>query len=234
MATSQLQRPSQVSEFAQACLQALASGRHGPRLSLGGAFGLAHYYEYRSTRDIDAWWVEPVGAEERQQIVHTLEAALRAFGQVRTRSWGDVVSVELGQGGQTVFSFQIARRSAQIQPPQPGPWPGGILVDSFADLVASKMTALVERGAPRDFRDIYVLCQAGRCNITGCWDLWLERQRLASEDADRARAVIAIRTHLARLEQARPLEQIADPEERSAAEQSRTWFITEFLHDVAG
>jgi predicted nucleotidyltransferase component of viral defense system len=30
-------------------------------------------------------------------------------------------------------------------------------IDSFGDLVASKMVALVERGAPRDFFDIFTL-----------------------------------------------------------------------------
>ncbi|MBI3760454.1 MAG: nucleotidyl transferase AbiEii/AbiGii toxin family protein, partial [Chloroflexi bacterium] len=164
--------------------------------------------------------------------VRTLEGALQPFGQARVRSWGDVVSVELSQHGKTVFSFQIARRSAGLQPPESGPWPGGIHVDSFADLVASKMVALVERGAPRDFRDIYMLCQSGHFDVEGCWDLWTKRQQLADEDSDRKRGMVAIRTHLARLEQARPLEQIDDAGQRTAAEQFRTWFITEFLKDV--
>jgi hypothetical protein len=226
-------RPTQISEYARACLDRLAASGLGQYLSLGGAFGLAHYYEYRSTRDVDAWWVEPVSGEERQRITHLLEETLRSYGQVRTRAWGDVVSVELMQEGRTVFSFQIAHRSGELQPPLPGPWPGGIRVDSLDDLVASKMTALVERGAPRDFRDIYMLCQSAHSDIAHCWQLWEERQRLAGELADHQRATLAIRTHLARLEQARPLGQIADAEERAMAGKLRTWFAEEFLHDFS-
>lgn len=225
-------RPAHLTEYAQICLDALASHSYGHRLSLGGAFGLSHYFEYRTTHDIDAWWVEPVTEEERRQVIRTLEEALRPFGQVRTRSWGDVASVELSQESKTVFSFQIARRSAQLQEPLPAPWPGGIKVDAFDDLVASKMAALVERGAPRDFRDIFTLCQRGWCDVNRCWSLWQERQTKAGEEADLRRAGLAIRTHLARIEQTRPLAGIADVEQRAVAKQLRQWFLEEFLHDL--
>ncbi len=65
-------------------------------------------------------------------------------------SRGDVVSVELLEGKRKVFSFQIAHRSAQLQPSVPLPWANSLL-DSFDDLVARKMVALIERGAPRTF-----------------------------------------------------------------------------------
>ena len=223
------QRPARISEYARACLDALAATDHGERVSLGGAFGLAHYFEYRNTNDIDSWWNEPVSADERSTITHALEQALATFGQVRMRSWGDVVSIELMQGNKTVFSFQIAQRSAGLEEPVTGVWPGGIRVDSFTDLVASKMVALVERGAPRDFRDIYMLCQAGKCTVDECWHWWHSRQSTAGENADRARAELAIRTHLARLEQARPLAQIADASQRQSAELLRRWFVNVFL-----
>ncbi|MDW8327292.1 MAG: nucleotidyl transferase AbiEii/AbiGii toxin family protein [Anaerolineales bacterium] len=226
-------RPKQVSPYAQACLQALTEGGLGRNLSLGGAFGLAHYYEYRTTHDVDAWWVEPVTGEVRQAIVATLEEALRPFGRVRTRTWGDVVSVELISNNKTFFSFQIARRSAELQAPTVGVWPGGIAVDSLPDLVAGKMTALVERGAPRDFRDIYTLCQAGVVSIARCWEWWEERQLLANENASRSRAKLALLSHLARLEQARPLDKIEDAVQRAEAERVRTWFSEEFLRDVS-
>lgn len=222
-------QPTQISEQALACLDAIAASGLGERLSLGGAFGLAHYFEYRSTYDVDAWWREPVTAEERQKIVRILEDALRRFGPVRTRAWGDVTSVELSDGKKTIFSFQIARRSAELQPPLTDVWPGNIGLDSFDDLLASKMTALVERGAPRDFRDIYVLCQNGYCDLAQCWAVWKTRQQLANMDADRERATVAICTHLARFAQARPLAAIVNADERTAAEKLRTWFNTEFV-----
>jgi hypothetical protein len=223
------QRPTQIAEPALACLDAIAASGLGERISLGGAFGLAHYFEYRPTHDVDAWWREPVTAEERHKIIRALEEALRRFGPVRTRVWGDVMSVELREGQKTVFSFQIARRSAELQTPVMDVWPGNIGLDSFDDLLASKMTALIERGAPRDFRDIYALCQYGCCDLAQCWQVWETRQRLASLDAGRERATLAICAHLARFAQARPLASIARADERAAAEKLRAWFKTEFV-----
>jgi hypothetical protein len=190
---------------------------------------LAHYFEYRITHDVDAWWREPVTTEERQRIIHLLEETLRRFGSVRTRVWGDVVSVEVSEGKKTKFSFQMARRSAELRTPIAEVWPGGIGLDSFDDLLASKMTALVERGAPRDFRDIYTLCQNGYCDLAQCWQVWEMRQQLANADISRERATVAVCAHLARFAQARPLASIADETERAAAEKLRTWFNTEFV-----
>jgi hypothetical protein len=227
--TLQPHRPQHMSEYAEACLLALSGQGLGKAISLGGAFGLAHYYEYRSTHDVDAWWMPEATAEERQQVAQVIQDALQSFGPVRVRMWGDVVSVELWQEGRTVFSFQVAHRSARLALPQPVPWVD-IWLDSFPDLVAAKMVALVERGAPRDFRDIYTLCQAGVTTAEQCWALWRQRQQLAGSDTDAARAHLAVQTHLARIAVHRPLNQITDPTERSAAEQVRTWFEMEFLN----
>lgn len=224
----QSRRPKHVPEYAEACLQALAASKLGENISLGGAFGLLHYLDYRSTHDVDAWWVPTATAEDRRRVISVLEAALKPFGEVKTRAWGDVVSVELLQEGKTVFSFQIARRSAQLEPSSLAEWTG-VLLDSFPDLVASKMVALVERGAPRDFRDIYALCHAGLTTPQQCWELWRHRQRLAGSDTDSNRARLAIETHMARIVQHRPLTQIEDPEKRMEAEQLRAWFAKEFL-----
>lgn len=43
--TLQPHRPQQMSEYAEACLLALSSQGLGRKISLGGAFGLAHYYD---------------------------------------------------------------------------------------------------------------------------------------------------------------------------------------------
>jgi hypothetical protein len=221
--------PKEVSPFARACLGALAANGLGRHLSIGGAFGLAHYHEYRPTHDVDAWWRESTGTEDRDAVVAALTSALESFGVTRTRAWGDVVSVELEQAGKTVFSFQIARRSAQIGAPIEGLWPGGVGLDSFDDLIASKMTALVERGAPRDFRDIHSVCGSGLCSVSQCWRLWETRQRLARQDADGSRARSAIMSHLSRLSLARPLERIADAGQRETAARLRAWYQNEFL-----
>lgn len=224
----QPRRPRHVPEYAEACLQALAARELGESISLGGAFGLSHYFDYRSTYDVDAWWVPAATAERQREVIQVIEAALKPFGQVKTRAWGDVVSVELMRGGKTVFSFQVARRSAQLEPSVPARWTN-VLLDSFPDLLASKMVALVERGAPRDFRDIHTLCQTGLTRPQQCWELWRRRQRLAGSDTDGARARLAIETHLTRIAQHRPLAQINDSKQRAEAQQVRAWFAEEFL-----
>lgn len=225
-------RPTHMPDYAEACLQALAANGLGEKISLGGAFGLLHYLDYRPTRDVDAWWVPSATVEDRRRVVRVVEATLRPFGQVKTRAWGDVISIELMRQGKTVFSFQIARRSAQLEPSTPAPWTN-MLLDSFPDLVAGKMVALVERGAPRDLRDIHALCQAGLTTPQECWELWRRRQQLASSDTNSARARLAVETHLARIAQHRPLREITDPTKRAEAEQVRSWFAQEFLDALA-
>ena len=115
-------RPTSISKYAQVCLEFLSNNDLARHISLGGAFGLAHYFEYRTTHDIDAWWVEPITQEEQHQAIQLVENSLRSFGEVRIRSWGDVTSVELAQEKKVVFSFQIARRSAKLNPPISSPW----------------------------------------------------------------------------------------------------------------
>lgn len=95
------------------------------------------------------------------------------------------------------------------------------------------MVALVERGAPRDFRDIYTVCQAGLTTPQECWGLWRRRQQLTKSDTGGDRARLAVQTHLARIAQHRPLGQIADPTRRAEAEDVRVWFEGEFLDALA-
>ncbi len=221
-------RPSRLTEQAVACLEALARRGLGRKISIGGAVGLSHYCDYRSTHDVDAWWTLEASEEDRRRVVEVIQETLQSFGTVRVRAWGDMVSVELLQEGQTVFSFQVARRSAQLEPSRPAPWVD-VLLDSLEDVVASKMVALVERGAPRDFLDIYTLCQANVMTPAQCWTLWREKEHRAGGDVDTARARLAVQTHLARIAVHRPLERIADPEERERARRVREWFAGEFL-----
>jgi hypothetical protein len=130
--------------------------------------------------------------------------------------------------GKTGFSFQVAIRSAQLEPTTTLPWVD-VALDSLPDLVASKMVVLVERGAPRDFRDIYTLCQEKLVSARESWRLWRERQQRAGSDPDPHRARLAIETHLSRIAQHRPLDTIAEPEQRAAAAGLRNWFAQEFL-----
>ncbi|WP_423224958.1 hypothetical protein [Candidatus Amarolinea aalborgensis] len=99
-------------------------------------------------------------------------------------------------------------------------------------MIASKMVALVERGAPRDFRDIYATCRAGLTTPSQCWALWRQRQMLSGSDTDATRARLALQIHLERIALLRPLTQIANLPDRSDAEQLRHWFAEEFVDDV--
>jgi predicted nucleotidyltransferase component of viral defense system len=220
-------QPSQLSPYAQACLDALALTKLAGRISLGGALGLFHYLDYRSTHDADAWWAEALTEAQKREVTQTLEKTLSAYGETRIRAWGDVVSVELARDGKTVFSFQIAARSTRLEESVSAGWID-VPLDSLADLIASKMTALVERGAPRDFLDIYTLCRAEVLSVNECWSLWQKRQTLSGSDADSARARLAVETHLERIALHRPLDQISDSTQREQARQVRDWYSNIF------
>ncbi len=222
------QRPEHMPDHAELCLEALVARDLGHRISLGGALGLFHYLDYRRTHDVDAWWHSETSEAERAQVVEVLRGTLEAVGTVRIRAWGEVVSIELLRGTKKVFSFQIAERSVQLEPSRPAPWVE-VLLDGFNDLVANKMVALVERGAPRDFRDVYAVCQADLTTPSECWRLWRERQRLAGVSTDGGRARLAVETHLSRIVRHRPLAGISDRSEREAAERARNWYRTELL-----
>jgi len=47
-------------------------------------------------------------------------------------------------------------------------WRTGPTAAADALIMASKMTALVERGAPRDLRDIHELCRRGLISVETC------------------------------------------------------------------
>jgi hypothetical protein len=222
-------RPSHLSEYAEKALEALAAQGLGHAISVGGALGLLHYLDYRFTHDVDAWWSPAATPDERDRVLRIVEAALQPYGEVRIKQWGEVVSLTLKRGGKSVFSFEIAARSAQLEPSITLPWTD-VALDQLPDLVASKMVALVERGAPRDFRDLYALCGAGLMMPQDCWRLWVQRQQKAGSDADPHRARLAVETHLARISRQRPLERIAEPDQRAEAERVRSWFKEELIH----
>ena len=62
-----------------------------------------------------------------------------------------------------------------------------------------------------------------------CWRIWCERQTLAGSDINPDRVRLAIETHLARIALHRPLDDIADPEQRLEVEVTRDWFRKDFL-----
>lgn len=224
-------KPSHLSKYAKECLEALVKADVANTISLGGAFGLFHYYDYRPTHDVDAWWNENVTDVKKQAVVDILQSTLEKYGSVRVRIWGDLTSVELTQENITVFSFQIAFRTQRLNDLNDAGWIN-VPLDSFDDLVATKMNALIQRGAPRDFLDIYTICQAKLISMVKCWNLWHKRQGLIGNEHDASKARLAIETHLERISLQRPLEQIKDDQERENAKQVREWFLNSFLQVI--
>ncbi|NIV92455.1 hypothetical protein GWN42_06530 [candidate division KSB1 bacterium] len=189
---------------------------------------MAMYHEFRPTKDVDAWWTSDANEEERDKLIQVLKDTLEQFGSVEERRFGDVVCLDLHKGGQVVFNFQIARRSAQLRPTISSPWKP-VALDSFEDLVASKMTALVERGIPRDFLDIYEICINHLCSVNQCWQLWKAREeKRGAKSIDSKVAKNAVLMHLKRIERMRPLDLVKDNKAREHAETVREWFKNEF------
>jgi hypothetical protein len=220
--------PKSLTNFAKVCLETLSKSTSGQFITLGGAVALSLYHEFRSTKDVDAWWTPEVGENDKESVINLIKTTLEKFGTVAVRRFGDVVSLDLRQENKVVFNFQIARRSALIRQPIASPWPP-VTLDSFDDLVASKMTALIERGAPRDFLDIYEICIKNLVTISRCWELWRERElKRGITEPDQQIGYEAILLHLSRIEISRPLDSIADSNQRNQANEVRVWFKNEF------
>jgi hypothetical protein len=120
----------------------------------------------------------------------------------------------------TVFSVQVAERTVELEPPITSPW-SPIPMETLRDNLASKMNALVARGAPRDFRDVYEVVRAGLVTVPECWDLWQAKNPDVAVNRARAQVV----KHLESIAERRPLAQLPELE-RPAAEALRQWVRT--------
>jgi hypothetical protein len=126
-------RPTHIPVYAEVCLRALVTAGLNHKISLGGAFGLLHHLDYSATHDVDAWWDASATTQDHEQVIQVIEIALTPHGRVQKRAWGDVVSIELVQANQVVFSFQIAQRSAQLQPTISAVWVDEDFLDALVD-----------------------------------------------------------------------------------------------------
>jgi len=221
----QPRKPAVLPPYAEEILAKLSAYPEAKEVVLGGYLALKHYLDYRRTNDIDAWWrgARSPAAEAAIRAVMA-EVAERHRLQVAERAFGDVASFEFLTGGQKVFSFQIAPRSRYLHEPVLSPWPP-LLLETFEDNIASKMNALVNRGAPRDFLDIRRAVEDGLLAVEDCWGLWQRRNPEDTMTSGQEKVLF----HLAALETRRPLESIEDPEERQRALQTRSWFRARFL-----
>lgn len=216
--------PGNLHPLSRELLESLAGHAEAAEIVIGGGVALSHYLEYRSTVDLDAWW----RAEPRADVLALVEAEMRGIAsrhglEYRRRSWGETESLELLRGGLKQFSFQISRRTLALDDALPSLWqPVGI--ETLRDNVASKMTALVQRGAPRDFLDIYHLCIRDVTNMSDCWRSFTEKNPGTSV-AEAKRKIIA---RLAMIEATRPLETIEPAEARAQAASVREWYYRVF------
>ena len=88
MRSGRPQCPTHLSEYAEACLLALVESGLSHAISLGGAFGLLHYYDYRPTHYVNAWWTDLATSDMRQRVVEAVLAVLQRQGETRVRVWG--------------------------------------------------------------------------------------------------------------------------------------------------
>jgi len=212
--------PKNLNPYAQELLDALAGNPEAAQIVLGGGVALSHYLEYRGTVDLDAWWRQQANPATRQLAQRAMGALATKHGlKFQLRNWGDTESYELLRDNKKVFSFQISARTSYLDTPRPGHW-DPILIETLRDNVASKMNALVERGAPRDLRDIHELCTRQILTCSECWQLWADKNP-ERDLQDGARKVLF---HVERLELQRPLERIISPDERASVTTLRRWF----------
>ncbi len=218
-------KPPQIEPLASKVLEALAGRPEASDIVLGGYLALRHFVDYRQTHDIDAWWRTRATKGTETAIREAMEQVASSEGyELRERRFGDTLSFELCCVDKKTFSFQIALRSVEIEPPVVSAWPP-LLIETLRDNVGSKMNALVDRGAPRDFLDIMHVVTAGLESVSQCWELWSKKN--VGDSADEA--MDKVLHHLSALEMRRPLEGIPDLQERGRARETREWFHREFL-----
>lgn len=222
------QRPSTLPALAEELLTEISKYESSANIVLGGGVALKHYDDFRETQDVDAWWktYRDLQALDDLGAAVSLVAKRNAFRD-NARRFGATDSLEIvGPDDKMIFSFQIAVRDLTLDEPLPSAWPP-IQIESLRDNVASKMNALVRRGAPRDFVDIYRLVNDGLITGDECWSLWSRK----NEGANAERAAQQMITHLDRLEQLRPLDAVA-VDEKKGASALRAWFRRVFFEDA--
>lgn len=220
--------PKHLDPLALGILEKLSQNPESRFIVLGGYFALKHYLDYRETKDIDAWWLQGLQESDQKRIFSKLKEAIEDFAdnnnlttiERRTRN---MQSIELHESGRAIFSFQIANRDRQLQEPLESPY-SPILIETLDDNLASKMTALIYRGAPRDFRDIYTVVENGLSTIERLWEL----AQLKNPDLSKEESIKTILHRLISIEQRRPLSVLSTSEKEQAI-RIRSWYKKEFI-----
>jgi hypothetical protein len=219
------EKPSNLQPLTEELLGHLKNHPEASEIVIGGGVALSHYSPHRKTFDLDAWW----RSEPKPETIELLRASMKKIaeshrGVFEERRGADVLSLDIKEtSGRKVFSFQIAQRDLYLDRPITSSW-DPVLLETFSDNIASKMVALVDRGASRDFADIREIVLRDLISLEECWNLYL----LKRGDADVEAAKQQVLEHLERIEARRPLESITDPEARSYTESVRSWYYENF------
>jgi Nucleotidyl transferase AbiEii toxin, Type IV TA system len=222
------EQPSDLDPLAAQILEQLRNQDAAAILVLGGYFALKHYLNYRQTKDIDAWWSKSSSLVERQEAIQLLRQAMIQVGainglELQERSSATTLSLELKQERSVVFSVQIADRDIEIDPPLVSPYPP-VQIETLRDNVGAKMNALVNRGAPRDFVDVYAIVTEGVATVGELWQCWQQK----NERLEITAARLQVLRHINSIEQRRPIEQIP-VEQREQAVYVRRWVRQQLL-----
>ncbi|MCW5557269.1 MAG: nucleotidyl transferase AbiEii/AbiGii toxin family protein [Verrucomicrobiae bacterium] len=218
--------PQSLNPLAREVLEALRGRPEAASIVIGGGVALQHYLLYRGTMDLDAWWSQETrDTKAASRAIHeTVEALARKHHlNFSVRSFGETESFELRNGVAKVFSVQIATRTTELDEPLESEWKP-VKIESLRDNLAAKMNALVNRGAPRDYLDIFTACTHGIVSPAECWKLWQAK----NPGGDAPQAAAAMLTKLRDIEARRPLEKIPDAQERDKSAIVRAWFPSEF------
>ncbi len=126
---------------------------------LGGGVALAGaYLGHRRTGDVDLFAHDP---EEMRDLVRIVPDVAAESGVEVTvqRDVGYLVRARIEfPGGETELDI-VHESIGDLEPPPPAL--EGIVVESLADLRASKLTCILSRSEPRDLVDLYFLDAAG-------------------------------------------------------------------------
>ena len=197
-------------------LENLGSQPAADEIEIGGGIALWHYSPHRQTNDIDAWWThESAAAAAAIQQTMAAIALEEGLGLVH-RSQAGYQSWDLKKAGRTIFAFQIARKATRVDPLAPAKW-GSLRMETFSENLANKMTALAQRGAPRDILDVATVLKAGLISPEECWRLWQRKHPGLAVQVAQANVLKYLNALAAR----KPLQSILDGEQRAQASENR-------------
>ena len=236
MAIPQPKIPAHLDPLAKEMLDRLRAHPEAARhVILGGYFALKHYLDYRNTADIDGWWSSDTAPSDQKFVLECLRSMAHEIAdrhkltvKERVSKASDVVSIEFQRDSRTVFSFQIAARAVELAPPltDQSPW-SPIPIETLEENIASKMNALVSRGAPRDFQDIRRLVEERIVSIDDAWRLW-QAKNPGNNNLTEAKEQVTRRMHS--IELRRPLESIPK-EDRAAVAKAREWVYKQLTRE---